>query len=493
MKKYFTHCLALLLMFPAIQISAQIVTVTTGIPNSASSLGGTQAGMTFVIANNNSYAITIKSMAVYTAAVHSGATFWLKYTATNLSGPPVNPTTWTPVDTAVAGTITSTAINPVFTSMNFTIPANTTYRFLIHNTTSNFNYGGAATTPNSFTNGGVTIGTGNYTVSSRIVGYSGATPTYSSFSPRFWGGTITFEPAIANNVSAIGILSPGSNATFCYNEPVTVTARIQNKGSAPQSNFPVGAYYSSPAGSGNLNTLYTGTLAPGQIDTVVVGTFTPFASTYTLAAYTNMVNDSLRSDDTAQGLNFTMQGQVPLPNAVSDTVCAGMDAVVKVSSSNSNATFKWYSAIMGGTQLSTSDSILFAALPADTTMYVATVLGNCESDRVPISAAIGPPPVVNLGPDTSFCESIPLVLDAGNPGGTYRWSHGDSLQTTSISTVSGTYWVVVDKYCTASDTIDVTIRPMPYVSGISYVRMGNTYHFTPLICSERFKLSLDIR
>ena len=453
MTRIFTSFLFVLLALVWYDLQAQ-TTISTNLTATTTTSAG---GVTFVITNTNAYPIKLTNVGYYVSTSDNGQLYTLYYSSTSLSGP--QPTTWPAANWSLVGSatvsgVTTTGIQNIINGLTFNIPANTTYRFSLLKGTIIPLYASSSTS-NTFSAAGVNLHLGNYQINGLNVGYA------YTITPRYWCGSITFETAVANNVSAIGILSPASNATFCYNEPVTVTARIQNKGSAPQSNFPVGAYYSSPAGSGNLNTLYTGTLAPGQIDTVVVGTFTPFASTYTLAAYTNMVNDSLRSDDTAQGLNFTMQGQVPLPNAVSDTVCAGMDAVVKVSSSNQNATFKWYSAIMGGTQLSTSDSILFAALPADTTMYVATVLGNCESDRVPISAAIGPPPVVNLGPDTSFCESIPLVLDAGNPGGTYRWSHGDSLQTTSISTVSGTYWVVVDKYCTVSDTIDVTIRPMP--------------------------------
>ena len=107
------------------------------------------------------------------------------------------------------------------------------------------------------------------------------------------------------------------------------------------------------------------------------------------------------------------------------------------------------------------------------------MLNGCESGRTQIQAVIGPPPVVDLGPDTSFCESLPLVLDAGNPGGTYTWSTGDTVQSLSLTNQSGTFWVTVDKYCLASDTVTVAIAPLPFVSGISFVRMNNTYKFSP--------------
>jgi hypothetical protein len=85
---------------------------------------------------------------------------------------------------------------------------------------------------------------------------------------------------------------------------------------------------------------------------------------------------------------------------------------------------------------------------------------------------------VSFGADTSFCESVPLILDAGNAGGTYIWSTGDTTQTIAITKTSGVYWVEVDKYCLASDTINVMVAPVPLVTGISYVRMNNAYHFS---------------
>ena len=55
-------------------------------------------------------------------------------------------------------------------------------------------YGGAATTPNSHTAGGVVIGAGSYQINGQNVGYAGAGGNLTT-NPRFWGGTITFAPA----------------------------------------------------------------------------------------------------------------------------------------------------------------------------------------------------------------------------------------------------------------------------------------------------------
>ena len=71
-------------------------------------------------------------------------------------------------------------------------------------------------------------------------------------------------------------------------------------------------------------------------------------------------------------------------------------------------------------------------------------------------------PVVNLGNDTVACPGQ-VVLNAGNPYATYLWNTGDTTQTITINT-SGTYTVIVNKNygCRNSDTITVTMKPIPY-------------------------------
>ena len=80
----------------------------------------------------------------------------------------------------------------------------------------------------------------------------------------------------------------------------------------------------------------------------------------------------------------------------------------------------------------------------------------CPSARTPVTAIIDSVPVVNLGPDTSFCGSI--ILDAQNSGAGYLWSSGDTTQTITADT-NGIYWVDVTNPagCTTRDSITLTI------------------------------------
>lgn len=85
--------------------------------------------------------------------------------------------------------------------------------------------------------------------------------------------------------------------------------------------------------------------------------------------------------------------------------------------------------------------------------------------QIIITPVTGTPPVVSLGSNASYCGSVIVQLDAGNPGWNYSWSTGASTQVLSVST-SGTYYVTVsDSFgCSGSDTVQIQIHPNPSVS-----------------------------
>jgi gliding motility-associated-like protein len=70
-------------------------------------------------------------------------------------------------------------------------------------------------------------------------------------------------------------------------------------------------------------------------------------------------------------------------------------------------------------------------------------------------------PVVELGPDRRTCANDPEVLDAGTDGTTFLWSTGSSGTTLEV-TATGIYSVAVGNgYCTATDSVHITVDPMP--------------------------------
>lgn len=88
------------------------------------------------------------------------------------------------------------------------------------------------------------------------------------------------------------------------------------------------------------------------------------------------------------------------------------------------------------------------------------VTGCVASDTITIT--LNQNPVVNLGNDITQCGGS-VTLNAGNAGASYVWSTAASTQTISAN-ASGAYSVsVTASGCTASDTIMVTINPLPFV------------------------------
>ncbi|MBL7726581.1 MAG: gliding motility-associated C-terminal domain-containing protein, partial [Dinghuibacter sp.] len=75
-------------------------------------------------------------------------------------------------------------------------------------------------------------------------------------------------------------------------------------------------------------------------------------------------------------------------------------------------------------------------------------------------------PVVNLGADTSLCQGSNLLLNAGNPGASYLWQNGATIQTQTVNS-AGLYWVQVTATngCTARDSMVVlAVLPNPVIN-----------------------------
>lgn len=88
--------------------------------------------------------------------------------------------------------------------------------------------------------------------------------------------------------------------------------------------------------------------------------------------------------------------------------------------------------------------------------------GTC-STRDSIVVGYNPLPTVSLGNDTTFCAGDALTLDATWPGATYTWQDGSTTPTLQVS-APGTYRVTVDlNGCTAQDSLQVAVTPLPQV------------------------------
>ena len=116
-----------------------------------------------------------------------------------------------------------------------------------------------------------------------------------------------------------------------------------------------------------------------------------------------------------------------------------------------NSTFNFVSYLW-----STGDTTTSITVNTPGTYYLtAKTLGGCiGTDTINI---IGSTVSVNLGNDTSVCNGGSVVINAGTGYSSYKWSNGDTTQSSTLSN-AGNYTVTVKNVdgCTATDTIQLT-------------------------------------
>ncbi len=120
----------------------------------------------------------------------------------------------------------------------------------------------------------------------------------------------------------------------------------------------------------------------------------------------------------------------------------------------------------GGTYLwSTGDTTPAITAKSSGIYWLEQIQHGCTT-RDSIEVNLDGNPELNLGNDTTICDSdLPFTLEAQHyPGARYTWSTG--LTGTQISvTKSGMYWVEAEmEKCRASDTIYIEVVPVPEVS-----------------------------
>jgi hypothetical protein len=155
--------------------------------------------------------------------------------------------------------------------------------------------------------------------------------------------------------------------------------------------------------------------------------------------------------------------------------CPG-SSVSMLAHNSANQTYQW---MHNGTDIPGATNPTYTATTGGTYELKVTNIG-CSNMSAPLPLIVGPVYAM-LGTDTAFCQASTLVLDAQNEGAKYLWNTGDTTQTINVTSTAGKYWVTIDAgpNCTAVDTINVHIDPLPSVIGISYIKYGNTYKFEP--------------
>ncbi|PLW94556.1 MAG: hypothetical protein C0592_02390, partial [Marinilabiliales bacterium] len=102
--------------------------------------------------------------------------------------------------------------------------------------------------------------------------------------------------------------------------------------------------------------------------------------------------------------------------------------------------------------------------PASTTTYTVTITDYCNLDitgDVTITVGNG---FAEAGPDVALCNGESTTLSANNALN-YLWSTGDTTQSITVTPGSTTqYSVTVTDICVGSDSVLVTVNPLPVVT-----------------------------
>ncbi|MCB9245924.1 MAG: gliding motility-associated C-terminal domain-containing protein [Flavobacteriales bacterium] len=97
--------------------------------------------------------------------------------------------------------------------------------------------------------------------------------------------------------------------------------------------------------------------------------------------------------------------------------------------------------------------------------WVDIITPNCGTKTDTITFTLKQSPDINLRGDTTTCDSVSLVLDAGyiNNEMAYRWSTGDSVQSITVRD-TGIYSVKMSSYCGVdSASVHIKMRNTPVV------------------------------
>jgi len=184
--------------------------------------------------------------------------------------------------------------------------------------------------------------------------------------------------------------------------------------------------------------------------------------------YKVVVTASNGCTDTSAVANLTVNAN-PVVNIGADTaICQG--ASLSLDAGNSGASFNW----SNGANTATT-----AVSAAGTYHVTVTNTNNCvASDTIVVTE--NPLPVVNLGNDTSICAGTTLLVNAatGNATDTYMWDDQSTGTDRTVST-GGAYHVTVTTAagCSASDTIQVGISPLPSADNITVTGTSPQFSF----------------
>ena len=148
---------------------------------------------------------------------------------------------------------------------------------------------------------------------------------------------------------------------------------------------------------------------------------------------------------------------IPLPvfNLGNDTsLCTG--STLELMSNLQGAVFTWSNGGSGNKIFINSSGTYWLKVDSKGCSYTDTIKVNFK-----------PNPIVDLGNDTTLCESTSTLLSAANPNASYTWQDGSKAPNFLVRQ-AGLFYVTVDlNGCVRKDSVKVSYLPKPILSNLN--------------------------
>lgn len=265
-------------------------------------------------------------------------------------------------------------------------------------------------------------GTGNYTYqwtgsggfTSNIQNPTVQPVTSSVYSVTVGDGYNTKSASVTVIVNPLPVADAGTSRSIPYGTYIFLSGNV----TGGSSNY----FYSwSPAGqliNPNIQNPQTANLTATTIYSLIV---------------TDMVTNCVSDNQANVTIEVTGGPLNVNPAATPAWICKRDTAQLHALAGGGNVGFYQYTWGSNPPGFTSTDPNPFVN-PVVTTLYSVNVNDGYNSTSGSTTVSIYPEPIIHLGPaDSSVCIYEIVNLDAGNPGGTYLWSNGESTQTISIA------------------------------------------------------------
>jgi hypothetical protein len=266
---------------------------------------------------------------------------------------------------------------------------------------------------------------------------TGESPAGGTFSGTGVSGNM-FDPSMAGP-GMHDIIYTYTDSNMCSNSD-TATVMVNALPAITLASYsPVceGAAMITLTGESPAGGTYSGTAVSGNMfDPVAAGVGTHYV------VYTYSDSNSCTGMDSAA----IVVNANPVVNLGADiTQCGGP---VTLDAGNPGSTYAW----------SNSATTQIVSVTASGTYAVMVTDANACSASDTVMVTINTPAFVDLGADTTICNTSTVTLDAGAGFSSYSWSTGATTQTITVS-ASGSYTVTVTNAdgCQDTDAITVTV------------------------------------